>query len=75
MGKGGWGHRWAAGEASEGDPTSCLVRNGIRICRWERTRWGQRAAGEVAVSSQQGSPGPRSFANLGKVVPRAVARQ
>lgn len=31
--------------------------------------------GRWPVSSQRGSPGPRSFVNLGKVVPRAAARQ
>lgn len=66
MGKGGWGHRWAGGEASEGDPTSCLVRNGIRICRWERTRWGQRAAREVASILTAGLPGAPFLRQLGQ---------
>lgn len=60
-------------EVSKGDPKSRSVQNGIQICRWGRTGWGQRAAQEVAAISAAGTPkphGPRSHNNLGKVVPR-----
>lgn len=61
------------GDASKGDPNPCSVQNGIWICRWGRTRWGQRAAREVAgipVAVPPKPHSPHSLCNLGKVVPQ-----
>lgn len=71
--KEGGGIDMLGGDASKGDPNPCSVQNGIWICRWGRTGWGQRAAREVAGIPVAVPPKPRSphsLCNLGKVVPR-----
>lgn len=54
------------GASSKGHPASCLVKNGIRICRRGRTAWGQKAAREVASIPTVGLPRALFLPQLGQ---------